>query len=166
MEACLSDFEDFRQDLIGLEVSHIWRGHGSAPFVEFGALTPSNVVRRSGRPGEPAGELSLMVEWSWRIENRTSIVCGSWSEEDIWSPTFDMLKGRRVVDASLFGRLPEISVALTGDLFIASFMTAEGDPEWALGDRRGSGPPRWISVRDGRLQVEATPLESVASAPA
>ncbi len=100
-----------------------------------------------------------MVEWSWRIENRTSVVCGSWSDESIWQSAFDKLKGARVVDLWLFGRLPEISIGLTNDLFLSTFMTAEGDPEWALADRRVAPLSRWLSVRDGQLQVEVNSAE-------
>jgi hypothetical protein len=152
-------FDRFRQDLIGLEVSHIWRGYGSALFVEFGALKPSSATRRDGSQGNPEGELTLMVEWSWRIENKTSVVCGSCSDESIWQPTFDSLKGQKVVNAWLFGRLPEVSIELTNDLFIVTFMTAEGDPEWAFGDRRGQEGSRWLSVRGGQLQTEFTPAK-------
>jgi hypothetical protein len=36
---------------------------------------------------------------------------------------------------------------------VSSFMTAEGDPQWALFDRRGS-TLRALSVQDGRLSPE------------
>ena len=100
----------FRGALIGLPLSHLWRGHGSAIFLEFGRLTPQ--TRRTGAAANPRGEFSLMVEWSWRIENRTSILCGSWSGEHLWEPTFDLLRNRAVVDLSVVGRLPEVVVAL------------------------------------------------------
>lgn len=95
-----------------------------------------------------------MIEWSWRIEDAASIVCGSWSDEELWSPTFDRLKGARVADVQLFGRLPEISVELTNGMFVTSFMTSEGDPVWALLDRRGPEAAT-ISVRQGRLEVKS-----------
>jgi len=147
-------FDEFRRALIGLDVSHVWRGYGSALFVEFGALKTDVGTRRDGSQCNPQGELCLMVEWSWRIENRTSILCGSWSDESIWQATFDRLKGAQVAEASLFGRLLEISIELTNGLFIVSFMTAEGDPEWALGDCRASEASRWLSVQDGQLRIE------------
>ncbi|KRE16845.1 hypothetical protein ASE63_14035 [Bosea sp. Root381] len=84
-----------------------------------------------------------MVEWSWRIENERSIVCGSWSDEVLWEPNFARLVGQRVDDIRTFGRLPEIQLSLSGGFHIASFMTAEGDPEWTLFDRRG---PKTITV--------------------
>jgi hypothetical protein len=104
----------------------------------------------------PRGEYSLMIEWSWRIESTTSILCGSWSEEHLWAPTFDMLRNSAVVDVSLFGRLPEIVVAFAESRFVSSFMTAEGDPSWALLDQRGNAV-KTLHVRDGRLTTEVLP---------
>jgi hypothetical protein len=146
-----SALKDFRDGLIGLPVSHLWRGYGSAIFLEFGRLTPR--IRPSGEAGNPHGEFGLMIQWSWRIENMTSILCGSWSEETLWEPTFDLLRNKTAVDASVVGRLPEISVALTEGFYVSSFMTAEGDPSWTLFDRR-DGNVRWLTVRDGSLKIE------------
>jgi hypothetical protein len=100
-----------------------------------------------------------MIQWSWRIENTASILCGSWSEEHLWGPTFDLLRNKAVVELSVVGRLPEIVVALTEGLYVSSFMTAEGDPQWALFDRRG-GTLRTLSVKEGRLMldVDRSPL--------
>jgi hypothetical protein len=119
--------------------------------LEFGRLTPR--TRRSGKAGNPQGELGLMIQWSWRIENAVSILCGSWSEEPLWGPTFDLLGNKVVVGLSVVGRLPEIVVGLTEGLYVSSFMTAEGDPQWSLFDRR-SGTVRWLCVRDGSLNIE------------
>jgi hypothetical protein len=143
--------EHFREAACGMPVSHVWRGHGSALFIEFGALTPRS--RRDGSPGEPEGEISLMIEWSWRIEDGRSITCGSWSDEDLWLPTFARLVGRTVEDLATFGSLPELVVSLAGDLRVASFMTAEGDPAWTLSDRRGPRPVA-VGCRNGLIDVQ------------
>lgn len=79
-----------------------------------------------------------MVEWSWRIEAELSIVCGSWSDEALWEPSFARMLGRQVTNVSTFGRLPEIMLSLSGDMHVLSFTTVEGDPEWTLFDKRGS----------------------------
>lgn len=147
----VSVLQIFRDALIGLPVSHFWRGYGSTIFLEFGHLTPR--TRRSGKPGNPQGELGLMIHWSWRIENAASILCGSWSQEPLWEPTFDLLRNKVVVELSVVGRLPEIVVGLTEGLYVSSFMTAEVGPQWSLFDRR-SGTVRWLCVRDGRLKIE------------
>jgi hypothetical protein len=149
----VSVLQTFRDGLIGLPLSHLWRGYGSAIFLEFGRLTPR--TRRSGEAGNPSGELGLMIEWSWRIENTASILCGSWSGEHLWEPTFDLLRNKVVVELSVVGRLPEIVVGLTEGLYVSSFMTAEGNPEWSLFDRRGNNL-RTLRVLDGNLNVSVT----------
>jgi hypothetical protein len=71
----------------------------------------------------------------------------------LWEPTFDLLGNRAVVDLSVVGRLPEVVVALAEHRYVSSFMTAEGDPSWALFDRRGD-TLRTLSVRGGSLNVD------------
>jgi hypothetical protein len=61
-----------------------------------------------------AGEHSAMIEWSWRIETETSMVCGSWNDEADWGSAFNALIGRTIEDVSLHGRLPELIIALSG----------------------------------------------------
>ncbi len=122
----------FTAPLVGLPVSHVWQGHGSALFREFGELRPR--VRRDGSPGNPDGEMGLMLEWSWRIEGRRSILCGSWSPDRAWPRALGLLRGAEVVGARLFGRLPEIEVELSNGARVLSFMTAGGDPQWTLFD--------------------------------
>ena len=148
-----SALQTFRDALVSLPLSHLWRGYGSAIFLEFGRLTPSAGTRRDGAALDPRGEFGLMIQWSWRIENATSILCGSWSEEFLWGPTFDLLRNKVVQELSVVGRLPEIAIVLAGDLYVSSFMTAEGDPQWALFDRRG-GALRTLSVSEGRLKLD------------
>ena len=144
-----TDFAAFSAPLIGQPVSHLWRGHGSALFLEFGQLRPS--IRRDGSLGNPKGEMSLMIEWSWRIEGRRSILCGSWSDEQKWPRAFKLVRSASVAEAILFGRLPEIELCLSNGVRVLSFMTAEGNPMWTLFDRDGD---RWLCVRRGILGIE------------
>jgi len=119
-------------------------------FIELGQLTPR--ARRDGTPGNPEGEVSLGVEWSWRIEDSSAILCGSWSEEELWEPNFERLRGTRVVGCELFGSLPEVALATTGGIRFLSFSTTDGQPQWHLVDRR-SGAARWFTVRNGQLHL-------------
>ncbi len=103
-----------------------------------------------------------MIEWSWRIESEDAILCGSWSDEEGWDRVFKSLIGRKVQDALIYGRLPELSIALTGGLYVASFMTAEGQPAWTIfggSDEPNSG---CIAVRDGKVcedfEMEMAPV--------
>jgi hypothetical protein len=130
-------------------VSHVWRGHGSALFLEFGGLLEQR--SRSGRRLAPQGELSLMIEWSWRIESGRAILGGSWSAPRRWPKLFRRLVGSCVRSARVFGPLPEIAVSLTNGLRVVSFMTADGQPSWTiLANRPALGT---LGVRDGRLHV-------------
>lgn len=138
----------FRDAFAGQSVTHVWRGHGSALFIELGDLRPTN--RRDGSVGPPTGELGVMIGWNWRIEEGSTILVGSGNAEDLWAPAFARLVGHKVSDLWTVGRLPEIALALSGDLHVISFTPTEGDPAWALFDRRGS-EIETIEVRQGVL---------------
>lgn len=144
--------------MIGLPVSHVWRGHGSALFIEFGRLKPA--IRKSGELGQPNGEFGLMIEWSWRIKDASSILCGSWSDEVLWQPVFDQMNGRLVTSVETFARLPEIAVSLSNGLHVVSFSTADGDPQWALFDRRSTIPLTFVSRNGG---IEGEPVNVAGS---
>lgn len=146
--------EHFRVAISGLTVSHVWRGYGSALFIEFGNLTPATGMRKDGAPNAPSGEIGLMIEWSWRIEDERTIVCGSWSDDALWRPSFDRLLGCEVTGLATFGHLPEIALSLARGLHVTSFMTADGDPAWTLFDRRGDTPIA-VCCQSGRIAEEA-----------
>jgi hypothetical protein len=145
------EFESFAAPIVKMKVTHIWRGVGSAIFLEMGNLTPR--IRRDGSPGNGRGEMGLMIEWSWRIEDDTHILGGSWSDEEEWPELFRQLLGTHVSDISLFARLPEIQLKFSNGLYLCSMMTANGDPEWALFDRRKGGT-KSVGVRSGKLHFE------------
>jgi hypothetical protein len=112
-------------------------------------------VRRDGSAGNPQGQVTLMIEWSWRVEKPRSIMGGSWSSERRWPAMFDKLKGASVSAIRFFGALPEIEVSLSNanGLRVVSFMTAKGQPQWGLIFR--VEPTGFLRVRRGKLQVEA-----------
>jgi hypothetical protein len=143
-------FQEFASSLIGLSLSHIWIGYGSALFLEFGELAARH--KSDGSPTAPHGEMSLMIEWSWRIEAQHAIICGSWSDETLWLETLPALLGREVSHVELFGRLPEIDIGLSNGFHVLSFMTAEGLPAWTLFDRRHPRE-RWLSVEEDGLSI-------------
>jgi hypothetical protein len=145
------DFTLFIEPLIGLPVSRVWQGYGSAIFLEFGRLHSTH--KRDGQPGSPRGDWSLMITWSWRIEGKRRIWCGSWSDGERWPRAFARLQNGRVSSIQLLGRLPEIHVALSNGLHVLSMMTAEGDPAWALIERK-DGASRSVGVKAGRLYFE------------
>ena len=143
-------FEALAASLSGQPISYLWRGYGSAIFIEFGDLTPR--TNRDGSPGHPEGQVSLGVEWSWRIEDDACILSGSWSEEELWEPSFNRLRGTRVEGLKLFGGLPEVELLADQGARFVSFSTTDGQPQWHLVDRRKE-PAHWFSVRQGRLHL-------------
>ena len=145
-------FERIRSEIVGMTLSLLWRGHGSAIFLEFGELTPKG-TRRDGSASRPTGEFSVGIEWSWRIENERSIVCGSWSEENIWEQSFALIRNTRLSALDTFSRLPELDLAFENQHHLLSFSTADGQPDWFIIDRR-SQEPITLMVDDGQLVIE------------
>jgi hypothetical protein len=94
-----------------------------------------------------------MIEWSWRIEGKRLISCGSWSDEERRPRALARLKGATVASVKLFGRLPEIDLGLSNGLHVLSMMTSEGNPEWSLCRRTSTGNV-WLSVESGRFKLE------------
>jgi hypothetical protein len=152
MTAKSSKLCQFRM-IIGMPVSHVWRGYGSALFLEFGHLRPR--AKRDGTPSHPEGEMSLMLEWSGRIERRRTILCGSFSGEKKQQKVLPTLLNFVVANCSTFGRLPEIRIDFSNDLHVLSFMTAEGSPAWTLFDNQ-TGKKRWLCVKRGLLSIQTS----------
>jgi hypothetical protein len=148
MQENQNEFELFSAPLIGLPISRVWQGFGSAIFLEFGRVQPRR--RPDGSPGSPHGEWTLMIEWSWRIEGKRRIWCGSWSDGARWPRAFRRIEGAKVVSVCLYGRLPEIELKCSNGLRVLSMMTAEGDPAWAL----TRNDERSAYVRAGQLHLE------------
>ena len=142
----------FVKALRGATVSNVWRGHGSAIFLEFGDLSfKSSTI--TGRELQPQGSCTLMIEGSWRIERPHSVLGGSFSPEGQWPAMFDKLVGTEVQDIQFVGAVPEIVVWLSNGLRVSSFMTVKGQPGWCIICRE----PKYgaLCVKRGRMHVEA-----------
>lgn len=147
-------FEAFASSLIGLPIAHIWRGYGSAIFLEFGALTPSTRVRRDGSLRNPRGEMGLGLDCGWRIEGKRSILCGSSTDEPRLERVLAYLTKATITEATLFGRLPEIDLTLSSGIHVISLTTHQSDPGWTLYDHLGD-EIRWMHVQHGYLCIGA-----------
>jgi hypothetical protein len=108
-----NDIIKFIEPYIGKVVSRVRQGHGSAIFLEVDDLT-------------------IMIEWSWRVEKGNEIAFGSWSEESTFKYHLAKLNGLFLSNISFQSRLPEVVIELTDDTWVCSFSTVEGNPEWAL----------------------------------
>jgi hypothetical protein len=131
-------------------VNHVWQGYGSAIFLEIASLRPGRIPR-DGTSGNPNGQFTISIEWSWRIEGKRRIWCGSWTEKEKWPKAFARVTGSLVESVSLFRRISEIDVGFSNGLHLLSMMTAEGDPEWGLIDRINSVS---FGTRAGRLKID------------
>jgi len=108
-----NDVQNFIEPYIGKVVSRVRQGHGSSIFLEVDDLT-------------------IMIEWSWRVEKGNEIAFGSWSDSSLFKSYLDTLHGLFISNISFQSRLPEVVVELSGNTWVCSFSTVEGDPEWAL----------------------------------
>lgn len=142
------EFKKITRRLVGLPVSKVWRGFGSAVFFEFGELS------RKGT-WQAKGEATAMLEWSWRVEKAKSVLFGSFSGEQKISHGLQSLTGQKILDVVVEGRLPEIVIQLSGGLWIHSFTTVEGHPECTLCLPGNT----CVSSRLGRLEKELCAAE-------
>ena len=150
---------ELRQVIVGRTVAHVWRGHGSAIFLELGALTSS--VRADGHPAQPRGELSIGIEWSWRFERPRSILGGTWSDERRWPAFFRSILGRSICDLAVLGTLPEIELTFSNGMRLRSFMNDAGQPQWSVIEQRPGHVRTWC-VQRGRIVCEIRTMASAA----
>jgi hypothetical protein len=137
-------FEEAVAPAVGLTISHTWQGHGSAIFLELGKLH-----RKVGRH-HPQGQFSIMLPWSWRVESPRRVEFGSWSSDRKIASGVASLTGQTVEAISVAGRLPELVLAFSGQRWVHSFMTAEGQPGWTVFLPDGD----WYCVKRGILTHE------------
>lgn len=143
-----ADFERRTAPLLGLPITHPWRGHGSALFLELG---PLKRIRRRRRAGHSLkGLAGVMIEWSWRVERQRSIDFGSWSTDSKIDSGIRGLKRAKVKSVQVEGRLPELCLALSDGRQVRSFMSSDGQPRWVLFLPDGS----WLKVQRGVLMRE------------
>jgi hypothetical protein len=61
------EFQEPAHPLIGLPVSRVWRGVGSAIFLEIGKLFKETCwyPEKKRRMTSIVGQFGLMIEWTW-----------------------------------------------------------------------------------------------------
>jgi len=148
MKSPATAFDEIARDLIGMPVNHIWQGHGTALFLEFGVLTEES--RAEGAPGNPRGEISVGLEFDWRIERNSDVVCGSHDDPAGCADVIHNLKGKRATRLDVRGEIPELVVELDNEVRLLSFALSEVGPEWSVTDNRFL-PPIWVYWANGAL---------------
>jgi len=135
--------EIFIEALKNKKISHVWRGYGSAIFLEVGEL------KRNTKSNNPEGECCIAIEGSWRIENKKSIILGSWSENEEIDDVTSILIDREIKNISFFSRLKEIELELNHEYWLLSFATEKGNPEWSIKNNN-----EWLSYQNGEFVIE------------
>lgn len=145
-------FAQIAGDLVGMKLGLIWQGHGTALFLEFGNL--SERVRKSGSVGNNLiGEISVGLEFDWRIEKDLRVACGSHADRSSWSEVFADLVGKPVSRIELISDVPELLVVLNERDRLLTCSLHEDGPEWALTDNRLT-PALWVYWEDGALRCD------------
>ena len=146
------DFHALTRPLIGLPVSRVWRGYGTAVFFELGNLTEHTRTRKDGSTRTTHwGQATIDLEFSWRVERLRSVYFGSESGSKRIDNCLNKLQGLEVMDVTIQGRLPELVVQLSGGLWLQSFSTWEGQPEWTVFFNEGAEHCRWLMSKNGKI---------------
>jgi hypothetical protein len=160
-ELGISAFQQFCAPLVGLPVTHIWRGYGTALYLEFGDLHPRRLS--DGSSGNPTGDWELLIASGWRIEGRGLALCDSESDDSHWQEVFRGLMNATVEVVSLVGELPEIALALSNELRLISMTGAQRSPQWTLFDNR-KNRAGWAAIKSGILTIETHPPNTTSAA--
>jgi len=137
--------------LAGMNISHVWFGNGSALFLELGKLSEGR-KRKDGSAGNPEGEVTIIVDYGWRVERQRSIFCGSGDSKRRWESVSKKLHGASILSAQVVGRIPELQLKLSNGLWLVTFSRYEGQPNWGVGfNARGLG---WLCIKGGRPYVD------------
>ena len=132
-------------------ISHVWFGHGSALFLELGTLSEGR-KRKDDSVGNPQGEITVMVDYEWRVESQRSIVGGSSESRKRCISISQKLLNTKVASAKVVGRLPELELQLSNGFWVVTFSHDKGQPSWAvLYSSLGLGA---LCVERGKLYVD------------
>lgn len=150
------EFKELTSPILGLPLSWVWRGYGSAIFLEIGELTLEKKKHREDKEQiSYTGKYGIMIEWSWRVENPKSIYFGSWSTDRLINNRLAKLKDRTIESIEVEGRLPELVIKLSGGLWVHSFATAEGQTQWCLFLDRNKSSHQWLKSEYTNLIKES-----------
>ena len=133
-------------------ISHTWLGHGSALFLELGTLSEGR-NRKDGSVGNPQGEISVIIDFNWRVERQRSILGGSNDSKKRCNSISQKLLGASVISAQVVGRIPELQLQLSNGLWVVTFSHYKGQPSWAvLFKSLGLGA---LCVERGKVHVDS-----------
>ncbi len=136
-------FNSLVKPLIEITISRPWCGYGSAIFLELGSLS-THVFR--GRESNH-GEACIDIQWDWRLENDLEVICGSSNSAPEIHSHVGALLGLTIVDISLSGPPPELTLRLSNGSRLRTMSMVTGDPQWAIRLEDST----WLSCKRGVL---------------
>ncbi len=137
------EFNNLVKPLIGMTISHPWRGYGSAVFLELGVLS-TRVFR--GRESK-SGEACINIELDWRLENDHEVICGSSNSAPEIVRHVGELLGLSITKIDFYGQPPELAVRFSNGSRLRSMSMVTGNPQWAI----RLSESMWLSCKRGVL---------------
>ncbi len=129
------------QPLLNRSVSRAWKGYGSAIFLELGALNPAS----------NQSEVSIGVEWDWRIECDRTVLCGSSNRGSEIQQQIQGLEGATVQAIALLEPIPDLAVQFSNGWTLRSQVMMNADPQWSL----QLADHQWIYPKNGAIWIGA-----------
>ena len=78
------------------------------------------------------GEVTIFAGYDWRLERKASIAAGSGDSLRKRSAVADSLLGTTVSFAGVTGRIPELQLAFSNGIWLSTFATQQGQPDWSV----------------------------------
>lgn len=149
-----TEFAQIVKPLIEMPISWTWRGYGTTIFLEFGILKEEEKQRKDGSWRiSRRGEITLMLQYGWRVERLRSIAFGSDSSKTKIETGLARLRGNQIINVSVEGRLPEIVLQLSNGYWVRSFVAWAGQPAWSLLFRESANVDYWTDVTNGKITL-------------
>jgi hypothetical protein len=123
-----ADLQPFTTALIGLPVSRVSNGCGSAIFLQLGRLREERLRDRCAL----VGEAGIGVEWDWRIECGTRIVGGSSTSRPAIQMCLEALVGARIESIEFEGPIRELVVRFSTGHILRTMAMFPDDPQWTI----------------------------------
>ncbi len=125
------DFSELVRPLLGLPVSHAWKGYGATLFVELGRLSPV-FSKRDRRRLDDRGEACIWIEYDWRVEDGASVLYGGSNTAHEIDRGFQSLIGATVASLRREGDVPELIVRFSNGHCLRTMATVTGEPQWCV----------------------------------
>lgn len=128
MEISFEEIRNSIRQLDGMPVAHTWKSVGSCIFLDLGKLQE----RSFGRKQFMVGEVTITIEWNWRIENAGQIVFGSSNSGPAIENGIKRLIGQSITSINIEGEIPELVIRFSNGDLLRSMAMLSGNPQWSI----------------------------------